>query len=65
MTPTNILSIIEMKNNAIRALTGKRELCGLQNTEYLGIRYPHSVLLESAGYLLIRCCKDERETSTP
>ncbi|XP_052106186.1 uncharacterized protein LOC127738822 [Mytilus californianus] len=63
LTSKNVLFISDVQNHAIHALNQKGEICGLQRTENLGIRFPYSLSFDSEGFLLIGCTRGIKQTT--
>ncbi|XP_063427110.1 uncharacterized protein LOC134710652 [Mytilus trossulus] len=61
VTSTNIVLVADGQNHAIHALTQKGEICGLQKTENMGIRFPYSLSFDSEDFLLIGCSRGNTE----
>ncbi|XP_071160891.1 uncharacterized protein [Mytilus edulis] len=61
VTSTNIVLVADGQNHAIHALTQKGEICGLQKTENMGIRFPYSLSFDSENFLLIGCSRGNTE----
>lgn len=52
ITPNTILLITDIDNHAIHTINANGELCGLQSTENLGIRFPCSFTFDSEGFFI-------------